>query len=134
MADTRRLPGAQITYWDWQLAAACRGMASATFFHPPNERGEEREARINNAKTICRTCPVADECLTHALAIPEPYGTWGGLSEDERADRLGVQSLRYPARIVPAVNQSTAEPPRRAESQESPINDTSFTGRHLRKV
>lgn len=109
-------------------------MASATFFHPPNERGEEREARINNAKTICRTCPVADECLTHALAIPEPYGTWGGLSEDERADRLGVQSLRYPARIVPAVNQSTAEPPRRAESQESPINDTSFTGRHLRKV
>ena len=34
MADTRRLPGPQLTQWDWQLAAACRGMASTTFFHP----------------------------------------------------------------------------------------------------
>ena len=46
MADTRRLPEPQLTQWDWQLAAACRGMASTTFFHPPDERGPARENRI----------------------------------------------------------------------------------------
>ncbi len=104
MADIRRLPGPQLTYWDWQLNAACRGIASTTFFHPPDERGNERETRINNAKAICRTCPVCTECLAHALKIPEPYGIWGGLSEDERAQLLGVHSLRYPARVTPARN------------------------------
>jgi WhiB family redox-sensing transcriptional regulator len=29
--------------------------------------------------------------------VREPYGIWGGLSEDERARILGVHSLRYPA-------------------------------------
>jgi hypothetical protein len=28
--------------------------------------------------------------------VREPYGVWGGLSEDERASLLGVESLRYP--------------------------------------
>ena len=102
MADTRRLPGPQVTYWDWQLNAACRGMASSAFFHPPDERGDLRQARIHRAKAICRGCPVINQCLAHALQIPEPYGIWGGLSEDERAERLGVQSLRYPARITSA--------------------------------
>jgi WhiB family redox-sensing transcriptional regulator len=31
--------------------------------------------------------------------VQEPYGIWGGRSEDERAAMLGVASLRYPARI-----------------------------------
>ena len=100
MADIRRLPQPQVTYWDWQLNAACRGMASTIFFHPPAERGDAREARISQAKAVCRTCPVIEQCMVHALRIPEPYGIWGGLSEDERAQRLGVQSLRYPARVV----------------------------------
>ena len=70
---------------------------------PPTGRaGHERETRINNAKAVCRTCPVRTECLEHALKIPEPYGIWGGLSEDERAQLLGVHSLRYPARVTPA--------------------------------
>jgi WhiB family redox-sensing transcriptional regulator len=24
------------------------------------------------------------QCRTHALSVQEPYGIWGGLSEDER--------------------------------------------------
>ena len=31
------------------------------------------------------------------LRTREPYGVWGGLSEAERADILGVWSLKYPA-------------------------------------
>jgi WhiB family redox-sensing transcriptional regulator len=106
VADTRRLPGPKLTEWDWQLHAACRGMASTVFFHPPDERGVAREIRIGQAKQVCRTCPVMQQCLSHALKIPEPYGIWGGISEDERAQRLGVQSLRYPARAAAATSVS----------------------------
>jgi WhiB family redox-sensing transcriptional regulator len=73
-------------------------MDSATFFHPPQERNSAREERIAQAKAVCQTCPAMMQCREHALRVREPYGIWGGLSEDERADLLGVQSLRYPAR------------------------------------
>ena len=98
MADTQRLPVPLIEVWEWQGAAACRGMDSATFFHPPAERNAARENRIERAKQICRQCPALLACRDHALRVREPYGIWGGLSEDERAELLGVQSLRYPAR------------------------------------
>ena len=29
------------------------------------------------------------ECAAHALAVREPYGVWGGLTEDEREAMLG---------------------------------------------
>jgi WhiB family transcriptional regulator, redox-sensing transcriptional regulator len=103
VADINRLPGAQLGHWDWQLDAACRGMDSSLFFHPPNERDAARENRAARAKAICRGCPVVDECLDHALQVREPYGVWGGRTEDERARLLGVQSLRYPAVIRDAV-------------------------------
>jgi WhiB family transcriptional regulator, redox-sensing transcriptional regulator len=99
MADTKRLPGPQLDYWEWQLHAACRGMDTATFFHPQAERNVARERRIARAKAICQACPAIKECLAHALRVREPYGIWGGLSEDERAAPLGVECLRYPARI-----------------------------------
>lgn len=41
-------------------------------------------AEIENAKAICRTCPVIDRCLQWALETGEQWGVWGGLSEDER--------------------------------------------------
>ena len=96
MADITRLPKPLAVHWEWQVRAACRGMDTATFFHPPNERDAAREARIAQAKAVCRRCPAIDDCLDHALRVREPYGVWGGLSEDERASLLGVESLRYP--------------------------------------
>jgi WhiB family redox-sensing transcriptional regulator len=97
MADTRRLPGPLLDYWEWQLHAACRGMDTATFYHPQAERNAARKHRIAAAKAICQACPAIKACLAHALRVQEPYGIWGGLSEDERAAMLGVESLRYPA-------------------------------------
>jgi WhiB family redox-sensing transcriptional regulator len=70
--------------WDWQLEGSCRGMDSAYFFHPDGERGPARARREAKAKSICRTCPVLETCRRHALAVHEPYGIWGGLSESER--------------------------------------------------
>lgn len=97
MADTGRLPPPLVAHWEWQSHAACRGMASDTFFHPPDERTTAREDRIAAAKAVCRRCPAITACLDHALRVREPYGVWGGRSEDERAELLGLESLRYPA-------------------------------------
>jgi len=84
MADVSRLPGPNADFWDWQLQGACRGEDPNAFFHPEGERGAARENRAELAKSICRRCPVLDECATHALAAREPYGVWGGMSEEDR--------------------------------------------------
>lgn len=34
-------------------------------------------------------CPVRAECAAHALQVREPYGVWGGLTEDEREELMG---------------------------------------------
>jgi WhiB family redox-sensing transcriptional regulator len=88
VADTRRLPGPNADLWDWQLHAACRGMASSFFFHPEGERGPARARREAQAKAVCFECPAMAACRAHALQVHEPYGIWGGLSEGERAQML----------------------------------------------
>src|SRR5664279_3308996 len=80
MADIKRLPGPWLRYFVWQLNAACRGMDSAVFFHPPEERNAVREDRIANAKAIYGQCLANTECPHPALEAMEPYGIWGGLS------------------------------------------------------
>ena len=84
MADLTRLPGPNADLWDWQLHSACRGEDPEIFFHPEGERGPSRVARDNAAKAICATCPVLRQCAAHALSVKEPYGVWGGLTEEER--------------------------------------------------
>jgi WhiB family redox-sensing transcriptional regulator len=111
VADIKRLPGARLDFYEWQLDAACRGMDSAIFFHPVAERNAARELRIAKAKAICHACPAIAECLAHALRVQEPYGIWGGKSEDERAALLGVESLRYPARTKENARQQQAGSP-----------------------
>jgi len=85
MADIRRLPPPVAEVWEWQREGACRGTDSSLFFHPDGERGRARARRQAAAKAICGRCKVLDLCLDHALQVREPYGIWGGLSEEERA-------------------------------------------------
>lgn len=92
MADTARLPAPNADLWDWQLDAACRGEDSARFFHPDRERGSARERREQAAKAVCHNCPVISFCRSHALAVREPYGVWGGMSESERAEEIARQN------------------------------------------
>ena len=89
MADFSRLPCPNADLWDWQLVAACRGVDSSLFFHPEGERGAARSSREAAAKEVCMRCPVRVECAAHALAVREPYGVWGGLTEDEREEMMG---------------------------------------------
>ncbi len=94
MADISRLPAPLADNYDWQYEGACRGEDPEAFFHPEGERGPARARREANAKAICATCPVIKQCATHALAVREPYGIWGGLSEDDRERIYARQKIR----------------------------------------
>ena len=66
----------------WQERAGCAGEDTELFF-PPGA-GEEFATRIEQAKQICRRCPVRAECLEYALTVPIRHGIFGGLDEVER--------------------------------------------------
>lgn len=84
MAEIARLPGPLAHRWEWQLDGLCRRSNPEMFFHPEGERGNARRTRDSAAKQVCLTCPVLNECRNHALAVREPYGVWGAMTEDER--------------------------------------------------
>ncbi|MCX4729420.1 MULTISPECIES: WhiB family transcriptional regulator [unclassified Streptomyces] len=40
--------------------------------------------QVEEAKAVCRRCPLMESCLQGALERGETAGVWGGLSEPER--------------------------------------------------
>ena len=103
MAEISRLPIPVMEEWEWQYKGACRDLDPEAFFHPDGERGPRRRNREMAAKAVCASCPVIAACRAHALAVQEPYGIWGGLSEDDRAvilERQGVTPLTIPAALA----------------------------------
>ena len=72
--------------WSWQDKALCKtnGVDVTVFFNDDMLRGPEKQARESAAKKICTACPIKTECLEHALTVPENFGVWGGLTEEER--------------------------------------------------
>lgn len=79
--------GARLDHLDdnpWHTGAACRRDEAGLFFAPSKEPTAARLAREEQAKQVCARCPVLLSCREHALAQPEPYGVWGGLTAAER--------------------------------------------------
>ncbi|WP_420371856.1 WhiB family transcriptional regulator [Ornithinimicrobium pratense] len=85
MTEAMSQPGPLAELWEWQFQGLCRTTSPEVFFHPEGERGPARRRRDQRAKELCAACPVLEQCRTHALAVREPYGVWGGMSEEERA-------------------------------------------------
>lgn len=69
----------------WFTRARCRDVDRRLFFEPEGESAKPRARRVRQAKAVCAECPVRRECLLFALATPEHYGIWGGLTARERA-------------------------------------------------
>ncbi|MEO3810887.1 WhiB family transcriptional regulator [Sphaerisporangium sp. B11E5] len=82
---------------DWRHRAACRDVDPELFF-PIGNTGPAL-MQIEEAKQVCRSCPVIDSCLKWALESGQDAGVWGGLSEDERR-ALKRRTARTRARLA----------------------------------
>lgn len=113
----------------WRKQAACLGYQEQMF---PGAVPHE----IENAKSICRRCPVINECLQWALATREPSGVWGGMSEKERTSLLR-QTARLnltPAEVAARADAARRRrPPKAPRTLQSVFDDgtTRLDGGHL---
>jgi hypothetical protein len=78
---------------DWTRQAACQHWAELDWIDP-------RPELTALYRAICAGCPVRRECLITALIAGEPWGIWGGLDIDERAD-LARQGGFPPPNVLP---------------------------------
>jgi WhiB family redox-sensing transcriptional regulator len=62
---------------DWRAAGLCAKSDPDLFF-------AVGAVEHKLAKRICRSCPVAEQCLSYAMDSPVDHGIWGGLTERER--------------------------------------------------
>jgi WhiB family redox-sensing transcriptional regulator len=67
---------------DWRHLAACREEDPELFF-PIGTTGPAL-LQVEQAKAVCRSCSVIDDCRSWALESGQDSGVWGGLSEEER--------------------------------------------------
>ena len=65
----------------WERAS-CLGLDTDLFYAARTELLLEG-LTYNHLRRVCFSCPIQKECLKVGTAF-EPYGFWGGLSEDER--------------------------------------------------
>ncbi len=66
----------------WREYAECRTVDPDLFF-PIGGTGPSL-VQIENAKSVCRRCPVRENCLNWALETGQNIGVWGGRTEGER--------------------------------------------------
>src|SRR4051794_30078434 len=66
----------------WHDEAACRHEDPELFF-PIGTTGPAI-LQVEEAREVCRGCPVKEPCLQWALECGVDHGVWGGLTEDER--------------------------------------------------
>ncbi|MFE9923185.1 WhiB family transcriptional regulator [Streptomyces sp. NPDC005774] len=67
---------------DWRTRAACRDEDPDLFF--PIGTSGPALLQTEQAKGVCRRCPVQQHCLDWALDTGQSLGVWGGTSETER--------------------------------------------------
>jgi WhiB family transcriptional regulator, redox-sensing transcriptional regulator len=67
---------------DWRDDGACLH-ADPDLFFPVSATGPALR-QVDEAKRICRACPVQAPCLAWALRQGVSSGVWGGTTEEER--------------------------------------------------
>jgi hypothetical protein len=84
--------------------AACAGKVEL-FFPSSTLHWTVRNAAVDEAKALCRSCVNAEECLAMALCRSEPDGVWGG-----ELLRDGRIIPAYPRPGRPAKERPLAQP------------------------
>jgi WhiB family redox-sensing transcriptional regulator len=82
-------------HWEWQYQGACKNKDTEMFFLEHGERAKTKRKKEQRAIAVCRTCPVIQKCLEHALKVPELYGVWGGTTADQRFVMLKSKKPHY---------------------------------------
>lgn len=95
---------------DFRHRAVCREEEDKELFFPIGTSGPAL-LQTEQAKAVCRRCPVVDECLKWALESGQDAGVWGGMSEGER--RTLKRRERVLAEQFPPVAELERERPRR---------------------
>ncbi|MDV5145886.1 WhiB family transcriptional regulator [Streptomyces sp. SBC-4] len=67
---------------NWRDHAMCRGQDPELWF--PRSTNGQNVAQAEDAKKICRSCPVAIACAQWAIERRSMEGIWGGLGEKQR--------------------------------------------------
>ncbi|MFF8867833.1 WhiB family transcriptional regulator [Streptomyces sp. NPDC015139] len=67
---------------DWRVSSACKDEDPELFF-PIGNTGPAL-LQIEEAKAVCRRCPVMERCLQWALESGQEHGVWGGTDEGDR--------------------------------------------------
>ncbi|MFJ6070955.1 WhiB family transcriptional regulator [Streptomyces sp. NPDC093065] len=69
---------------DWREQASCRYEDPDLFFPIGNSESGPSLIQVDEAKSVCRRCPVMETCLNWAIEVPPMEGIWGGTTESER--------------------------------------------------
>jgi WhiB family redox-sensing transcriptional regulator len=60
-------------------------------FFPDDFDSQMNSYQSDIAKSICRACPLLNECFEYSLALNEPYGIWAGTTPLERRKLLRIK-------------------------------------------
>jgi WhiB family redox-sensing transcriptional regulator len=69
---------------NWRDLALCRREDPDLFFPLGNVTSGPTLIQIDEAKEVCRRCPVTERCLAWAMNSEPVEGIWGGTTEAER--------------------------------------------------
>ena len=92
----------------WVAQAACRACPEVFYTH---KRTTLRDIEVGLA--LCQGCPVRKPCLREALEHDEPWGIWGGTTEEQRAWARagdGQPSTQWEERLLAFGSSATRGP------------------------
>ncbi|MFC5212521.1 WhiB family transcriptional regulator [Streptomyces coerulescens] len=82
---------------EWRDRAICRTEDPDLFFPVGNSGSVPTLIQTDEAKAVCRRCPVREQCLDWAVDAGPMDGIWGGTTAQER-DRSGRRGGITPSR------------------------------------
>lgn len=80
--------------------------------------------KIEQAKALCAMCPAQHACLLASFARPGEMGTWGGMTEDERADLVDAVHLADDGGVIGPGHDHNTEHGRSTDTQPPPDPST----------
>lgn len=81
---------------DWRVQGLCLREDPDLFFPVGGITSGLAVLQADEAKSLCRRCPVREQCLAWAIEVGPVEGIWGGTTEGERR-AMRQRSAREPA-------------------------------------